>query len=166
MEENMTKNTYTLCDLSDTKEEIKASSDTDALCQARVWARAGEYNLEPGDSTIWVSVSVHDGEGNFIDRVTVSIDPPEPICDRESRRRPHDWQSPHSIVGGLEENPGVHGHGGGVWITEICMSCGTERVRDTWAQDPNSGVQGLESVRYNERAYSAEVQELRESESA
>jgi hypothetical protein len=51
----------------------------------------------------------------------------------------HEWRSPYSVVGGLKENPGVWGNGGGVKCTEVCAHCGTYRETDTWAQNPSSG---------------------------
>lgn len=77
--------------------------------------------------------------------VTVAVDPDEPPCRAGHQ---HDWQSPHAIVGGSAENPGVRGHGGGVIITEACMVCGCGRRTDTWAANPATGEQGLESVTY------------------
>jgi len=44
------------------------------------------------------------------------------------------------------------------------MNCGTERVRDTWAQDMNDGEQGLESVSYEANKYANEVAALCEDE--
>ena len=74
----------------------------------------------------------------------VTIDPPAPECTEDE----HDWQSPYELVGGLRENPGVFGHGGGVIIVEVCPHCGMYRETDTWAQDPTTGEQGLRSIRY------------------
>lgn len=83
-----------------------------------------------------------------------TLEPAEPECtDGE-----HDWQSPYEIVGGCKENPGVWGHGGGVRIHECCMKCGCERVTDTWAQDMNTGEQGLESVSYEPGKYADEIE--------
>lgn len=78
---------------------------------------------------------------------TTEIEPEEPDC---TRGEVHEWCSPHSVLGGCAENPGVQGHGGGVVITKICRHCGTYRVTDTWAQDPVTGEQGLRSVGYRE----------------
>lgn len=77
----------------------------------------------------------------------LSIDPPEPDC---APGHAHDWCSPYDVLGGLAENPGVQGRGGGVIIREVCQHCGTYRERDTWAQDRCTGQQGLESVRYED----------------
>lgn len=76
---------------------------------------------------------------------TVSKDEDEPECDADE----HDWRSPHKLLGGLKENPGVWAHGGGVVIKEVCAHCGRYRVTDTWAQGPG-GEQGLREVKYED----------------
>jgi len=80
------------------------------------------------------------------DMDTVTIDPPEPPCTTTGRTE-HKWRSPHALVGGLEENPGVWGNGGGVIVHQVC-DCGVRRIRDTWAHRRETGEQGLDSVRY------------------
>jgi hypothetical protein len=82
----------------------------------------------------------------------VQLDPEEPPCGHKRHPNPegHDWQSPHEVVGGLKENPGVQGHGGGVTIEEVCARCGTYKVTDTWAQDMTDGEQGLTSTAYRD----------------
>lgn len=105
------------------------------------------YTLRFGDdSTVWIDVEIHDDNDEY-ETITVSVDPLEPECDDEEG---HDWQSPHSVLGGLESNPGVQGHGGGVIIREVCACCGAYRITDTWAQRPDTGEQGLRSVEYRE----------------
>lgn len=111
----------------------------------------------PSDGTYWVRVTAwqqcwsvtEDGEvitGRYGERTyTIAIEPGEPEC---IDGHDHDWKSPHDIVGGIESNPGVWGHAGGVLITEVCMHCGCGHHIDTWAQDPETGEQGLRSVRY------------------
>ena len=86
--------------------------------------------------------------------VTVAIDPPEPDCLKGGEHR---WRSPHDLVGGIESNPGVWGSGGGVLIIECCMRCGCARTTDTWAQDPETGEQGLTSVRYEPGRWAGDV---------
>ena len=61
---------------------------------------------------------------------------PEPPCTHPDG---HDWQAPIEVVGGIEENPGVQGHGGGVIAEEVCRHCGVYRITDTWAQDAATG---------------------------
>lgn len=120
------------------------------------------------DGTEWISVHVWrrgiDGSGDEVrvDEAThkIAIQQPEPECTESE----HDWRSPHDIVGGLSENPGVWGSGGGVKITEVCMHCGCARHTDTWAQDPNDGEQGLTSVSYEEGKYADEIAAMRATE--
>jgi len=77
--------------------------------------------------------------------ITIEAEEPECVGDHE-----HDWRSPYRILGGLQENPGVWGHGGGVIIREVCAHCGRYRVTDTWSQNPSNGQQGLQSVSYED----------------
>lgn len=84
--------------------------------------------------------------GEERERITVALDPEEPDCSDDE----HDWQSPYGLLGGIKENPGVWGNGGGVVIRQVCARCGRYRITDTWAQNPVSGVQGLESVAYED----------------
>jgi len=150
---------YLLRDADGSEQIINAADLSDAQEQARDWARGGDWNLISEDSTIWVTVDVSrtivDGDGDeaweHAATVTVAIDPPEPECCVGGAE--HDWQSPHALVGGLEENPGVRANGGGVIVIECCMRCGCQRTTDTWAQDPSSGRQGLTSVSYELGAY-------------
>lgn len=134
-------------------QSIEADSLEDAIRQAEEWLRDGNWDTDKG--TIWVHGYLietdQDGEETVHD-VDVTIDPPEPQCDHEDG---HDWQSPLEIVGGIRENPGVWGHGGGVTIQEVCVRCGCGKLTDTWAQDPETGRQGLRSVAYEPGKYPA-----------
>jgi hypothetical protein len=94
------------------------------------------------------------------DSHTVAIEPTEPDCDAGEA---HDWASPQSIVGGIDENPGVQGHGGGVIATEVCLRCGCRRDTDTWAQCRETGEQGLTAVEYTVGEYSAEIASRRDN---
>lgn len=91
------------------------------------------------------------------DTYLVTIEAEEPDCIEGEE---HDWQSPYELLGGMKENPGVWGNGGGVIINQICMHCGCKKTKDTWAQGP-SGEQGLTSVKYEEGKYTDEVAALR-----
>jgi len=66
----------------------------------------------------------------------VPIDPKEPPCT-EGPLDPHEWDLRSEV-----------GHGAGLIVTEVCTRCGVRRVTDTWATDPETGRQGLRSVRY------------------
>lgn len=148
-------NTYTLRDReSGVTRELDVETLSDAIDQAHAWARDGSYSDQ--ESTIWVDTYILDADGDEVEKTTTRIDPPAPKCT-DGSRDDHDWQSPHQLVGGLKENPGVHGNGGGVLITEVCMRCGCERVTNTWAHRSDTGEQGLTSVRYEAGKYKWDV---------
>lgn len=128
---------------------------------------AQEY-VDGGDwgsssKTSWIEVRTWrngidgDGEVHAVDKEhhTIAVDPEVPDC---LDGHDHRWKAPHSLVGGCKENPGVHGHGGGVTIHEVCTICGCGRVTDTWAQNPSNGEQGLTSVEYRDGEFVDEVQ--------
>ncbi|MCI0636586.1 MAG: hypothetical protein L0206_22100 [Actinobacteria bacterium] len=126
------------------EEEIEAFSDKDARRQAREWIRQGYYGEVT--STIWCDVEITDLLGRE-ERISVDVDPEEPDC---AMGHDHEWCSPIELVGGIADNPGCWGNGGGVLIHEVCCHCGTHRHTDTWAQRPDTGEQGLESVHYED----------------
>lgn len=128
---------------------------TDGEGAAREYLASGAWR-EP-ESTVWVTIytwrealAVDDGEISLIRvdeyRSKLAIHPEPPKCEGGE----HEWSAPHALLGGLQENPGVWGHGGGVRETVVCRHCGVYRERDTWATDPADGEQGLESIRYRE----------------
>jgi hypothetical protein len=113
--------------------------ELDAAVEADV--RSGDYS---GEGTQYVDILVTSEDGTE-DRRTIVIEPEAPECaDGEE----HDWQSPLALVGGIAENPGVWGHGGGIKIHEVCCHCGAHRHTDTWAQRMDTGEQGLREVSY------------------
>ena len=108
-------------------------------------------NRSTDEGTVWVDIHAHcilTDERSAEGRIT--IDPDEPACVDDGG---HDWQGPYSIVGGIEENPGVRRHGGGVLIDECCMRCGCRRTMDTWAQNRSTGERGLHSISYEPGCY-------------
>ncbi len=133
---------FTFCTDDGGEMTVEATSMGDAIDLAADWACEGDYDAI--ESTIWVRVRIA-GEDGTESAFTVTINPDEPECDHENG---HDWQNPIALVGGLRENPGVYGHGGGVIINTACLRCGAGRTEDTWAQDRATGRQGLESVAY------------------
>jgi hypothetical protein len=107
---------------------------------------------EDGRKTSWVTINAwlkiinYQGMIECInDARTVEIPPVEPECSEELG---HDWRSPYSVLGGLEENPGVWGNGGGVIMKRVCWHCGMYKVTNTWDYNPEDGTQGLTSVEY------------------
>jgi len=103
--------------------------------------------------TIWTWPAGQARDGDQTEQHRVARHPREPECSCG----PHVWCAPHEVVGGLAENPGIQGHGGGVVIREVCQHCGVYRITDTWAQDPATGEQGLESIRYEEADEASEA---------
>ena len=142
--------------------EIEFPPDTSPSKAAKIYVEGGDYG-EPSTSTFWITVRTYrkgiDENGNveWVEREdhTVAVDPDEPEC---VDGHDHQWASPYSILGGCKENPGVWGHGGGVYIKSVCMLCGCEKTIDTWAQNPENGEQGLDSVEYEEGKYSEEIE--------
>lgn len=136
--------------------EIEIECDTPEQA-AREYVDGGDWGDR--DETIWIRVWVWaDGEDRSdAEPHTITLEAEEPDCTDGQQ---HDWQSPVEIVGGIKENPGVWGNGGGVKIHECCMHCGCERVTDTWAQNHDTGEQGLTSVRYEPGKYADNVEAL------
>ncbi|MEN6525464.1 MAG: hypothetical protein ABFD65_03130 [Candidatus Polarisedimenticolia bacterium] len=134
-----------------------AAGDADAALEA--WVQDGDYgqDAEEEPKTVFVAARWRrqDGaEGSLM----VGVEPAPPRCACSDG---HVWEAPHELVGGLEDNPGVFGHGGGVVAHRVCLACGTERLDDSWATDPASGVQGLASVQYRPYALQDEVRAYR-----
>lgn len=130
---------YTVSDGQFT-EEIVASSFREA---AELFVSDADYGDRSTTNFVDVWVTLDD----VSKRLTVAQEPIEPYCTEGCD---HHWESPHEVVGGLTENPGVQGHGGGVIIREVCAVCGCYRVTDTWASHPSTGEGGLTSVSYEE----------------
>ena len=152
---------YTIrCGDSGITETIRESSVEDAIEAARDWAREGDWDTSGGTVHVHVYLSCETDEdyvsgrgSSEEERVSVAIEQDEPECSSGD----HDWQSPHELVGGIAENPGVWGHGGGVVITECCLRCGCGRKTDTWAQNRTTGEQGLREVTYEPGKYAGEI---------
>jgi len=117
----------------------------------RAWLEATDWE---NSSTLWftgyaipLDPSTGASDGTHRVRVSVTLHPEPPKC---ATGQEHDWRSPIEIVGGIAENPGVWGHGGGVRIHEVCANCGVHRHTDTWATNPETGEQGVESIAYED----------------
>lgn len=137
-----------------TYDSVDAASAEEALTIAHNNVDQSNYSdASDAEGTIWIDIRVHCPETGESERDTVTLNAKEPNClDDEI----HDWQSPLSLVGGIESNPGTWGHGGGVIIVDVCLHCGCKRITDTWAQRRDTGEQGLESVSYEANAFSSE----------
>ncbi|RLG43972.1 MAG: hypothetical protein DRN81_05510 [Thermoproteota archaeon] len=68
--------------------------------------------------------------------IDITIEPDEARLDEnwsylDREGHVHEWHNPHELLGGLEENPGVWGHGGArITVTEVCR-CGARRTVDS-----------------------------------
>jgi hypothetical protein len=122
-------------------DDFDADDDDAAMERAREWLRTGDWDVS---RTLWLSASVMRRDGDIVGEVEVTLHPDPPAC----RGDEHAWSSPHAVVGGLRENPGVWGSGGGVKIKEVCRKCGCYKLTDTWATNPSNGTQGHTSVGY------------------
>ena len=132
---------------SDWGDDFDAADDDAALAYAQEWLRTGDW----GDvsRTMWLEAAVlplaDDGDcGESIGKARLAIHPQPPKCRGEE----HVWCSPYHILGGMKENPGVWGNGGGAKIKEVCSECGIYKLTDTWATNPVNGTQGHTSVEY------------------
>lgn len=130
---------------------ITAATEDDAIAEAETvcesWLSDGDWDT--ADGTIWPRAhwvlllrETEIAEGD----VRITLDPDEPSCHRGHE---HVWAARPFAVGYVE-NLGVHGHGGGVVITEACTRCGAYRTTDTWATDPATGEDGLRSMVYGD----------------
>ena len=138
----MTITTWTLRDESGT-EALFSGTLEEARERADEWARGGYDAPDPEHGTIWCDVAILDADGDEVETVTVAIDPDEPDC---SDGCGHEWVSDGASGFGTV----VCGHGGGVVCRSVCARCGVRRISDSWAQRPDTGEQGLDSVSYRD----------------
>lgn len=140
-----TENAYVLVDTTGDRitKTVLADNDEDAREQLDEWLREG-WGCE-GD--VWVDGHAYP-EDEDTDRIETSLDYLPPLAPDCADGHEHEWIAPHSVLGGLKENPGVWGHGGGIVYEELCEHCHVKRVTDTWATNPINGTQGHRVVRY------------------
>ena len=128
-------------------DNFDAVDDDAAIACAEEWLRTGDY-WDQG-KTIFLRAEVlklneDDCYFETLGPVYMELQPKPPACKAEE----HEWLSPYSLVGGLKENPGVWGSGGGVLSKEVCRHCGMYQLTDTWATNPCDGTQGHTSIEY------------------
>ncbi len=120
-------------------EVIEAEDMADALEQAEERWQDGSW-----DEKCIISVRVAEldddgketGEVDYVD-VECGEDEPEPECTDDDG---HDWQRPHAIVGGLDNNPGVWSTGGTTIVAKsVCCHCGKYRVETSYGSQRNPG---------------------------
>ena len=136
---------------SGTELDVTFASRNEARVHAHAWQRGSYDDI---DSTIWRDTLILDEDTQeVVERITTAIDPRPPKCTAAAG---HDWQTPHALVGGLRENPGVFSSDhGGIRMHEVCSLCGTERILDTGATRPDS-LRG-QSVRFEAFKFASQV---------
>jgi hypothetical protein len=114
--------------------EVEAETGEEA---AQEYVDGGDWG--DVDETTWINMRVWQttvsGQRVNEESHTIALDPPEPECTEAE----HEWKQTF-----------VRGNGGGVIVTEQCTHCGLKRYTNTWAQNPATGEQGLESVTYEQ----------------
>ena len=135
--------TYIVSDEQGNEVIVEADSPRDA---AREYVDTGNWDEVTCTCFIHLSVRLESDEDGW-EQIRITQNPTPPPCKSVEE---HEWTSPWRIVGGLKENPGVWGNGGGVRITEVCQKCGCGKNTDTWATDPYDGSQGNTIVSYEQ----------------
>lgn len=142
-------------------QEIEAEDLRAALLQAMINVDRSNYPVDEEEDpvgTIWIQVrAVNVDDPEDAGERKVSCDPEAPKCSEDA----HEFEAEFEIVGGLKDNPGVWGNGGGVRIWEACMHCGCGQLTDTWAYDPSDNEQGLTSVTFYPGKYAEELRAYR-----
>lgn len=135
-------------------QELDATEERAATTEARDWVEGGDYDRS--GETYWVHATLQrseDGGASWKDvrSLRVAIEPEEPECSSDG----HDWEDDGAEGFGSV----VRGNGGGVICRYRCPHCGWRRVEDSWAQDRETGEQGLHSTRYEEGEPEVETDE-------
>lgn len=134
---------YTTVEAATAEEALDLFASDDASYDS--YDRYDEYGT-PILRTLWeATTATSESDEDDSSYRMIAIDPDEPDC---ATGHEHVWETPHDIVGGDPQNPGVRSSGGGVECTSVCVHCGCERTTDSWAQDPVTGQQGLSSIEY------------------
>lgn len=129
-------------------QDISAVSLEDAIEKGRDWIEDGEWSgcREDGD-IIRLGITLdacvrkitHDVGGDDITEeqdahdCSGSYSDPEPECEEGGGDDDggHDWQSPHELVGGIDDNPGVWATGGtSMRFATVCGRCGCYRTEN------------------------------------
>lgn len=144
--------------IRDTLEEcyVEESSYSDGLRASHPEAEVElveSYATGEGDSdyTSIYSVTGQDVDGQINDEATSEQDAAdcsgshsdeEPECEQGGGDDDggHDWRSPHSVVGGIKENPGVWSNAGtSMTYRSVCARCGCYRTKTTAGSQRNPG---------------------------
>jgi hypothetical protein len=132
------------------EEQMVAEDLCEAEDLAREWAQEGSWPEEEGRFYVTVTVEAMQ-DGKVLERrgfqVVVGSDPEPPECTHPEG---HNWESPHEVLGGLNENPGVwQTRGTQVTHRHVCDRCGAYKV---WTSESTPGdlPEEPEKTRYEE----------------
>lgn len=116
---------------------------------AEMYVDGGEWGTQ--DETEWVHITTWgrwrlgdveiDGRDRDVD-VRVELAPDEPPC---VDGHDHEWRD--------DPDHSDQINGGGMICYSRCEWCGLGRIHDSWAQDRETGEQGLDSIRYDREDY-------------
>jgi hypothetical protein len=110
---------------------IAAASDEEALAKAEKWVKDGDWS--ECEEEVLQRYQVISDEGDW-DCKTAVGGKPEPECSEDE----HDWQRPHELVRGMEENPGVWSRGAHFEFQDVCAHCGMHRT--TLTEDTQNDI--------------------------
>jgi len=122
----------------DTLHDVAPDDIADAIEE---WLTDGDW--DPSEGPLYLTayacpIDPTTGTADGAHRVTaeVTIEQDAPDCEGDEE---HDWCAPHSVVGGLRENPGVYGAGAGITSRRVCSHCGAYTVYESARQDSGTG---------------------------
>lgn len=134
---------YEMREDSGASEIIESDSIEQALDIARDWAADGDYDER---CMVRVYVTEIDDNGEPVgddasDEVEAGPEPKAPPCtDGGTDDDDHDWQTPHGLVGGISENPGVWSTGGtSMSFAYVCARCGARKHESHTGSQRNPG---------------------------
>lgn len=86
----------------------------------------------------------------------------EPICSNEDE---HDWRTPHHLVGGIKENPGVWSLGGTkMSFEECCSNCGVYKQELHYGSQRNPDEEDTATYSDADEASLAWIEENKQDE--
>lgn len=139
---------YRISEDGGASEIIDADDLKSAVAAAKEWASEGSY-----DERVMVSVYVQsvDEDGDDTDEYgSAEVEAgPEPEAPECAEGEEHEWESPHELVGGIKENPGVWSLGGTTMTFHyVCGHCGAHKHETCYGSQRNPGQ--CDQVTYEE----------------
>lgn len=134
------------------REEIEAESMEEAIELASEKWQDGSWD---GKCIVNLRVQELNENREIVDVEYVDVecgdDPEAPECEDGEE---HDWCSPHEVVGGMTENPGVFSKSGTtiVFVT-VCSKCGCKKVETNYGSQRNP--QQCDQIEYDTEDESA-----------